>query len=48
MELEALEVLKQWIISYLDGDSIPLEFKIAPSSLIEDITIRIEQVSLKS
>uniref|UniRef100_A0AAF5PYH2 Peroxin-5 n=1 Tax=Wuchereria bancrofti TaxID=6293 RepID=A0AAF5PYH2_WUCBA len=44
MELEALEVLKQWIISYLDGDSIPLEFKTAPSSLIEDLTIRTQQV----
>ncbi|VDK75926.1 unnamed protein product [Litomosoides sigmodontis] len=44
MELEALEVLKQWITSYLDGDSISLEFKIAPSSIIEDLTIRTQQV----
>ncbi|KAL3995066.1 TPR repeat family protein [Acanthocheilonema viteae] len=44
MELEALEVLKQWITSYLDNDSIPLEFKTAPSSLVEDLTIRTEQV----
>ncbi|KAK6104399.1 TPR repeat family protein [Brugia pahangi] len=44
MELEALEVLKQWIMSYLDGNSIPLEFKTAPSSLTEDLTIRTQQV----
>uniref|UniRef100_A0A5S6PI22 TPR Domain containing protein n=1 Tax=Brugia malayi TaxID=6279 RepID=A0A5S6PI22_BRUMA len=44
MELEALEVLKQWIMSYLDGDSIPLEFKTAPSSLTEDLTVRTQQV----
>ncbi|CAG9532169.1 unnamed protein product [Cercopithifilaria johnstoni] len=44
MELEALEVLKQWITSYLDGDSTPLEFKTAPDSLIEDLTIRTQQV----
>lgn len=47
MELEALEVLKQWITSYLDGNSIPLEFRIAPSSIIEDLTIRTQQVIYK-
>ncbi|VDP23230.1 unnamed protein product [Onchocerca flexuosa] len=44
MELDALEVLKQWIMSYLNDDSIPLEFKTAPNNPIEDLTIRTKQV----
>uniref|UniRef100_A0A0R3RJE6 Peroxin-5 n=1 Tax=Elaeophora elaphi TaxID=1147741 RepID=A0A0R3RJE6_9BILA len=44
MELEALKILKQWIISYLDSDSIPLQFKAIPSNIIEDLTIRTQQV----
>ncbi|EFO21154.2 TPR Domain containing protein [Loa loa] len=44
MELEALDVLKQWIMSHMDGDSNPLEFRTTPSNLIEDLTIRTQQV----
>ncbi|KAM3718557.1 Peroxisomal targeting signal 1 receptor [Dirofilaria immitis] len=44
MELEALEALKQWIISYLHDDSIPLQFKIASSNPLENLTIRTQEV----
>uniref|UniRef100_A0A8R1Y481 TPR_REGION domain-containing protein n=1 Tax=Onchocerca volvulus TaxID=6282 RepID=A0A8R1Y481_ONCVO len=44
MELDALKVLKQWIMSFLNDDSIPLEFKTAPNNPVEDLTIQTQQV----
>uniref|UniRef100_A0A915PN88 Peroxin-5 n=1 Tax=Setaria digitata TaxID=48799 RepID=A0A915PN88_9BILA len=44
MELEALEILKEWITSYMDSDSAPFELQTAPTNLIEDLMLRIEQI----